>query len=342
MRQALFTGPGQLTIEEAPVPVPSGREVLVRVEACGVCGSDRAIFAGHHPLKPPVVLGHEYAGVVEAIGPEVRELRPGDRVTVDPNIMCGTCSFCRRGMVQLCVNITPLGISRPGGFAEFSLVPEANAYRIPDAMTFDQAALVEPLACCVRGIDQADVRLAATVVVLGAGPIGLLLAQLARLRGAGQVVSVEPSPERRALARRLAADVTIDGTDADAVRTAVLDLTGGLGADVVVEASGRSSVAELTLDLVQAGGTIVWFGACPEHDRVAVPPFRVNDREITIRGSNINPFTHQTALTLIERGRVLVDDLVSDHLSFEALPRALDPTQPAPEGKPVLLPGARS
>jgi threonine dehydrogenase-like Zn-dependent dehydrogenase len=342
MRQALFTGPGQLTIEEAPIPAPSGREVLVRVEACGVCGSDRAIFAGHHPLKPPVVLGHEYAGVVEATGPEVRQLRAGDRVVIDPNIMCGTCSFCRRGMVQLCVNITPLGISRPGGFAEYSLVPEPNAYLIPDTMSFDQAALVEPLACCVRGINQADVRLAATVVVLGAGPIGLMLAQLARLRGAGRVVCVEPSADRRALAQRLAADITLDGADPATVQGAVQDLTHGLGADVVIEASGRTSAAQLTLDLVQAGGTIVWFGACPEHDRVAVPPFRVNDREITVRGSNINPFTHQTALTLIERGRVLVDDLVSDHLSFEALQGALDPTQPAPRGKPVLLPGARS
>jgi L-iditol 2-dehydrogenase len=342
MREALFTRPGHVQIEDVPIPTPTGRDVLVRVEACGVCGSDRAIFAGHHPVTLPVVLGHEYAGVVVESGPGVTALRPGDRVVVDPNIMCGRCAFCRRGLVQLCQNITPLGIARPGGFAEFSLVPEANAYPIPDGMSWDEAALVEPLACCIRGIQQADVQLGDVVVVLGAGPIGLLLAQLARLRGAGSVACVEPAPDRRALAERLGVDATINGADPAEVRDAVLRLSGGLGADVVIEASGRTSVAQLSIDLVQPGGTVVWFGACPEDDQVAVAPFRMNDREITIRGSNINPFTHFTAITLIQRGRVRVAELVSDHIALDALHAAVDPEGPAFGGKVVVNPGVHA
>jgi L-iditol 2-dehydrogenase len=340
MQQALFTAPGQLELEEVTTPAPTGRQVLVQVMACGVCGSDRAIFAGHHPVTLPVVLGHEYAGIVVDRGSEVTTLEPGDRVVIDPNITCGYCAFCRRGMVQLCRNITPLGIALPGGFAEYSLVPEANAYRIPERMPFDDASLVEPLACCIRGIQQADVQLGDVVVVAGAGPIGLLLAQLARLRGASLVACIEPSPTRRALAERRAVDITVASTDPADVRDAVLDMTDGLGADVVIEASGRTSVAQLSLDLVQAGGTVVWFGACPEEDHVAVPPFRVNDREISIRGSNINPFTHQTAITLIERGRITVGDLVSDHIGLDGLMAAIDPAGPQFDGKVVVNPGA--
>ena len=319
MRQAVFSSPGQLRVVDGPTPLPTGRDVLIRVEACGVCGSDRAIFAGHHPVTTPVVLGHEYAGTVVDRGPDVSDLKIGERVTVDPNITCGRCAFCRRGLVNLCARMTPLGIVRPGGFAEYSLVPEANAYRIADTTTFDEATMVEPLACCVRGIIQADVRLGDVVAVLGAGPIGLLLVQLARLRGAGTIISMDPMVDRRALALQIGADVAVDGTDEPAVREAIATATGGLGADVVVEASGRTVAAQLALELVRAGGTVVWFGACPQDDRVSVRPFWVNDREITIRGSNVNPFTQQTAITLIERGRVRVEPLISDRIGLEAL-----------------------
>lgn len=339
MRQALFSGPGLLQIENVEVPEPTGRNVLVRVEACGVCGSDRAIFVGNPPVSTPIVLGHEYAGVVVARGPDVTTLQIGDRVVVDPNIVCGRCTFCRRGLVNLCSKITPLGIALPGGFAEYSLVPEANAYLVPDSVSFEEAALVEPLSCCVRGIQQAGVQLGDVVVVLGAGPIGLLLAQLGRLRGASTVIVIEPDLQRRALAARLGADIQIDGREPDALREAVLSATQGVGADVVIEASGRTSAAAGSLELVRRGGTIVWFGTCPEDDRVAVPPFWVNDREVSIRGANINPFTQQTALTLIERGRIRVAELVSDEIGLDGLRAAIDPAEPTLRGKILVKPG---
>ncbi len=337
MRQAVMLRPGELVVEDAPDPQPTGRDVLIHVEACGVCGSDRAIFAGTHPISTPVVLGHEFAGVVVDRGPEVGELQVGDRVAIDPNIPCGRCYYCRRGLIQLCPRLTPLGIVRPGGYATHALVPEANAYRLAAATSFDQAALVEPLACCIRGIQQAGVELGDVVLILGAGPIGLLLAQLARIRGAAQVLAVDPLVERRDLARQLGVGATLL-TDGEAVAEAVRTATDGRGADVVIEASGQTSAAEAALDLVRPGGTVVWFGACPQNERVSVRPFHVNDQEITIRGSNINPFTHQTALTLIERGRIAVEPLVSEHIRLEDLSDGLrGPARTS--GKQVVKPG---
>jgi 2-desacetyl-2-hydroxyethyl bacteriochlorophyllide A dehydrogenase len=322
MRQAIFNGPGELRIEEGESRPMSGSDVLVQVEACGVCGSDRAIFAGTHPASSPVVLGHEFAGTVVACGDAVAELTVGDRVTVDPNVVCGRCRLCRRGAINLCQHLTPLGIVLPGGFAEYAVVPASNAYRIGEAISFDEACLVEPLACCVRGINQADVQLGDVVVVLGAGPIGLLLAQLARLRGAAVVVSSDPIESRRGLATKLGVDIAVDAGE-EAVRSAMLAAGADVGADVAIESSGRLEVAELAVELVRPGGTVVWFGVCPEDERVGIAPFHINDREITIRGSNVNPFTHQTALTLIESRRVDVASLVSDRIGLAHLVDAL-------------------
>src|SRR5919204_4122758 len=172
MLQALATRPGELIIEQSSDPAPGPREVLVRVGACGICGTDRSIFRGDYPVEFPIVLGHEYAGTVAAVGSGVETLDVGDRVTVDPNVTCDTCSFCRRGLVHLCAHLSPLGVVRPGGFAECSVVPERNAYRIPEELSLVEAALIEPLACCVRGMELAGIERGATVAVLGAGPIG--------------------------------------------------------------------------------------------------------------------------------------------------------------------------
>ena len=318
MRLALFNGPGALAVEHGEIPTPGEREVLVRVAACGVCGSDRAIFAGNHPSAVPVVLGHEFSGTVVECGALVTGLETGARVTVDPNIVCGRCRYCRRGWINHCERLTALGIAIPGGYAEYSLVPDTNVYTIQDSTSFDAAAMVEPLACCVHGIEQASVRLGDVVVILGAGPIGLLLAQLARLRGAGSVVCVDPIGSRRELARTLGVDEATTA-DPEVVKEAVVSITDGMGADVVLESSGQTGAAQLAIDLVRSGGVVVWFGVCPQDEHLSVSPFHVNDRELTVRGSNINPFTHQTALTLIERGRVRVTELISDHIGLDEL-----------------------
>jgi 2-desacetyl-2-hydroxyethyl bacteriochlorophyllide A dehydrogenase len=340
MLQANVKRPGDLQIEQVPEPRPGPGEVLVSVASCGICGTDRSIFTGGYPVAFPIVLGHEFAGTVVAVGERVEQLGVGDRVAVDPNVTCDTCAFCRRGLVHLCARLSPLGVVRPGGFAEFAVVPERNAYRLPEQLSFERGALIEPLACCVRGIQLAGIEVGDTVAVLGAGPIGCMLLQLVRLEGAGRLIVSEPNPSRRELALRLGADVAVDA--GDAARAEVLEVTEGIGADVVIEASGRARTAAFALELVRRGGTVAWFGSCPESDRVEISPFWVNDNEITIRGSFNNPFTHAQALRLAATGRVKLDELVTDSVPLSKLEAALDLANFPNAGKIAVIPGERA
>lgn len=339
MRRGLFTGVGQLAIEDGPDPSPRPEEVVVRVEACGICGTDRSIFNGDYPIEFPITLGHEYAGTVVEVGSEVRTLRVGQPVAVDPNVVCGLCVFCRRGLTHLCANLTPLGIIRSGGYAEFSAVPEQNAYVIPESMSFEEGGLLEPLACSIRGIELADIQLGDIVVVLGGGPMGCLLIQLARLRGAASVIVSEPNEARQQLALRLGADLAT--APGDELRELVQQQSGGLGADVVFEAAGKTAAAETALSLVRRGGRVMWFGSCPQRERTSVSPFWVNDAEVTIRGSFNNPFTHATALALVASGRVNVAALVTDRVPLERLEVALDLAHYPASLKIAVMPGLR-
>jgi 2-desacetyl-2-hydroxyethyl bacteriochlorophyllide A dehydrogenase len=295
-------------------------EVVVQVATCGICGTDRAIFRGEAPADWPVVLGHEFSGVVVEVGSQVTGLGIGDRVAVDPNVVDGTCFFCRRGEVNLCAGLTPLGISRNGGFAEFAAVPATNAYRLPDTVSIDDGSLVEPLACCVRGIDQAGVGLGDLVTVLGAGPIGCLLIQLARIQGAGTILAVEPDATRHDHAIAAGADLTCAPEDAVAVLKELRDPA----PDVVIEASGRTQTAEWAIGLVRRGGTVVLFGVYPEQERLQLNPFRVNEDELRIVGSLNNPNTHQRAIDLLASGRVVLDGMITHRLGLEDLPVAMD------------------
>ncbi len=336
MLQARALKVGELVVEEVPEPQYGPRDVLLAVDSCGICGTDRYIFTGDYPVRFPIVLGHEFAGTVVAIGSEVETLAVGDRVTVDPNVFCGTCAFCRRGLVNLCTRLDPLGITQSGGYAQYTAVPERNAYLLTDTVSFHSAALIEPLSCCVRGMEVAGIQRGDTVVVLGAGPMGCMLTQLIRLEGASRIIVSEPNAARRALALSLGADLAVDS--GEPVREQVTEATDGLGADVVFEAAGRAITAELALDLVRRGGTVVWFGSCPEADRLSISPFWVNDNEITIRGSFNNPNTHSTALNLVARGRVDLDALVTDVTSLTGLERALDLANFPHAGKIIVEP----
>lgn len=339
MRRGLFAGIGQLEIAVGPDPSPLPGEVVIKVEACGICGTDRGIFTGAYPIEFPITLGHEYAGTVVEVGPQVRTLRVGQRVAVDPNVVCGVCAFCRRGKAHLCADLTPLGITRSGGYAEFSAVPEQNAYVIPGSMSFEEGGLLEPLACSIHGIELADIALGDVVVVLGGGPMGCLLIQLARLRGATSVIVAEPNEARRGLTLRLGADdAAVPG---DELRALVEERTGGRGADVVFEAAGKTAAANAALGLLRRGGTVMWFGSCPQGEHTTVSPFWVNDAEVTVRGSFNNPFTHAAAVALVASGRVDVATLVTDRVPLERLGAALDLANYPESMKIAVMPGLR-
>ena len=340
MKRALITGVNQLEIGQGKDPVPQPNEVIVQVVGCGICATDRHIFAGVYPMDFPITLGHEYSGTVVEIGSEVKTLAVGDRVAVDPNVVCGVCSFCRRGLVHLCAGLTPLGITRSGGYAEFSAVPEQNAYRMPESMSFEAGGMLEPLSCSIRGIQLADIELGDTSVVLGGGPMGACLIQLLKLKGSSKIIVVEPNPVRRALALSLGADIA--EAPSENLSEIIKDHTGGLGADVVFEATGNSAVAQTALTLVQRGGTVMWFGCCSKFDSIPISPFWVNDAEITIRGSFNNPFTHSIALNLVASGRVNVDAMVTDRIPLDRLLEAMDHRNFQESMKVMIMPGLSS
>jgi 2-desacetyl-2-hydroxyethyl bacteriochlorophyllide A dehydrogenase len=331
---AIFDGPGTIRLSDRADLTPAVGEVVVEVAACGICGTDRSIFRGDYEVEPPVVLGHEYAGTVIEVGANVDTLVVGQRVCIDPNITCGNCVYCRRGLTHLCSDLRPLGIVRDGGFARYSHVPARYAYLLPDDVSFEEGALVEPVACCLRGIQQAEIVVGDSVAVLGAGPIGSILLQLALGAGAARVAVVEPDSARRSHATNLGADITCPPALAG---EAIFEWSGGLGADIAIEASGRTAGAELALQLVRRGGRIVWFGVYPQVERLDISPYLVNENELTVRGSLNNPFTHHAALAVVGARSIQLNELVSDRIGLGDLSQALR-SQDGYAGKVIVNP----
>lgn len=300
-------------------------QVLIKNMACGVCGTDVHIYHGEKgsaDVMPPVVLGHEYAGIVQAVGDGVTGLKPGDHVAMDPNMYCGLCRPCRMGRKQNCENLFALGVNVNGGFAEYSLCPEAQCYRIREDVPFDVAAMAEPLACVVHGIDQADIRPGQTVLVIGGGTIGLLMVQMAKLSGAAQVLLSEPVEMRREIGLRLGADFAIDPIH-ESVPEKIAELTGLHGADVIIECVGRPFAVTQALDAAGPGCRILLFSVPGVDSKVELPLFDIYKKELTILGSMINPDTHQRAVNLINSGALRIQELITHRFGLEQLEQAI-------------------
>ena len=301
----------RMEVVNVPKPEPGRHDLLVRVGSAGICGTDPHILHGMYPATFPVIPGHEYAGEVVAVGSDVEDFAPGDRVAVDPNILCGYCSFCRAGKVHLCKNLVALGVNIPGGFAEFSLVPVAQAYRLPTSFSLAHAALAEPVACCLRGVDLAGIRSGDRVVIFGFGPMGAIILQLALMQGASAVIVIEPQAGRRVRAEALGAHWVIDPAHesaVDAIRAQYPD-----GVEVVFDCSGNVDAVRQSLQLVMRGGTVMLYGVCDKSKNLEINPFWVNDNEITIRGSYNNPNTMARAVDLLVSGRLDAEAVVTHH-----------------------------
>ena len=335
MRAAVLNAPRRLDVETVADPAPASDEVVVHVAACGVCGTDRAIYRDEYPVQHPLIMGHEYAGTVVSLGAHAQGFAVGDRVVIDPNVVDDDCYFCRHGVDHLCSGLSPLGVVRPGGFAEFSAVPERYAYPLPASLSFEVGSQIEPVACCVHGIDRAQIAAGDIVLVLGSGPIGCILIQLTRLQGAARIIAADPNPARRALAEGAGADIVCAP---DGVAAALAALRAGTGADVVIEASGSTSAAEAALESVRRGGRVLLFAVYPQAARLSVSPFRINEDELSIVGTLNNPHTHQRAIDLLESGRLDVGPLITDVLSLDELERAMDITNFPQAGKLIVQP----
>lgn len=305
MNAALLDTDHRLRVIEAPLRPLEAGECLVRVDACGVCGTDVHILEGTARSSPPVVLGHEYGGTIEDVAKGSAERLIGAMVAVDPNISCGRCFYCRRGLVHLCEGLRALGVDLDGGMAEFSIVPELQVHALPAGFPEAARAFIEPVSCAIHGIDRSGIRLGDTVVILGAGTIGLIMMQLARAAGAARVLIVEPVEAKRTLAAFLGATTALDPATSDP-RTCTFDLT-GVGADVVIECVGKTETAQLALALVRRGGTVEFFGLSPVGAAIAVEPNAVYAKELTIVGSYVNPHTFHRSIAVLAGGTVRVD-----------------------------------
>ncbi|TIU97746.1 MAG: iditol 2-dehydrogenase [Mesorhizobium sp.] len=340
MRAVRLEAIGGIALREVDKPAPGPEDVLVRIEACGVCGTDRHLFHGEFPCTPPVTLGHEFCGIVEAVGDAVSGIAVGDRVTGDPNIACGRCSQCRAGRVNLCSNLRAIGIHRDGGFADCVVMPQGQAFLLPGNLKPTHGAFCEPLACCLHGIDLAGIRPGGSVVVLGGGVIGLLTVQLAKLAGAATIILSTRQASRRALAEELGATATVDPSAVDPIE-AIAGKAGLVpgGVDVVLECAGVRDTVEQSMRIAKAGGTVVIVGVMPQGQKVAFEPFDVLFRELKVLGSFINPFTHRRAADLIASGAMEIDKLISRQVPLEEAPQVISNPAAPGEVKVLVVPG---
>lgn len=339
MKAVIVSDACELELIDRPMPEVGEYDALIRVHACGICGTDVHIVHGGFDYVPGVVLGHELSGEVVEIGSKATNVKVGDRVTIDPNVPDFTCRFCRRGEINHCEGRYAVGVHVDGGYAEYCKAPAAQAYKVPDSVSLDEAAMAEPLACCVRGIDRAGIRPGDTVTILGSGSIGLMLLQLARASGASTIIVSEPDEKKRLLAARLGADVQLDPKTQD-VACEVEELT-GVGADVVIESAGRIETAELAVRLARPGGTILQFGVVPPDQYARIAPNEIFRKELTIRGSFINPFTHARAIDFLASKQVEVMPLITHRFSLEDAEKALETAQSKDAVKVLIVPRMR-
>lgn len=296
-------------------------EVLVRSKTCGICGTDVHIYKGEPgsaDAVPPVVLGHEFAGVVEKVGVKVTKVKAGDHVTLDPNIYCGTCMPCRMGHKQNCEHLFALGVNTNGGFAEYAVCPQSQCFRVDKDVDFDVAAMAEPLACVIHGIDLAGIKPGQNVCVIGGGTIGLLMVQMARLSGAGSVILSEPVEIRRQIGLEVGADAAIDPIHED-LQGRIKEILGEGIVDVVIECAGNPITAKQALEVAGLGATILFFSVPGVGSTVQLPLFDVFKKELKIVGSIINPDTHQRAVNLINAGRLEIKKLITHSYDLEHL-----------------------
>lgn len=339
MKASYFLGKGSFEVRQAPELHPGPGEVVIKNMVCGVCGTDVHIFHGEPgsaDVNPPVVLGHEYSGEVVEVGEGVTALKPGDHVTVDPNIYCGECVYCRNGKKQLCETMQAVGVTRDGGFGEYSLVPAAQAFKLGDSVPYEAGAMAEPVACCLHGIDLAGIKAGDRVCIVGGGAIGLIMLQLAKLSGASSLVLSEPNEKRRQVALSLGADAAIDPTAPDA--RSAYEAALGDGADVVIECVGNNAAVKSAFQLAKKGATIVLFSVPKVDATFDLPLFDVYKKELTIRGSFVNPDTHERAVRLINSGKLDFTSIITHRFNLDQLPEAIAMQMSSESIKVVVCP----
>ncbi len=319
MRALIYEGPWQMPLQDMPMPEPAANEVVVNVRATGVCGSDVHGFTGSTGRrKLGVVMGHEFSGVIHSLGQQVSGFAIGERVVVQPLHRCGHCAMCRAGRSNICQNRTLIGMDTHGGYADAVRVPQDQLYRLPDDLSFEQGAWTEPLSVALHAVSITPINLLDTVVVVGAGPIGLLTLQAARLKGAGTIIVTDRSAHRLELARQLGADIVVNVADQDPI-SITQQATDGMGAHVTFEAVGITPTVQQALEVTRIGGNVTWIGNSQRE--VTLNMQQVVTREITIRGTYGFDQEFTQAIELLRTKRIDVAPLTEQVAPLEAGPQ---------------------
>ncbi|MBZ5513830.1 MAG: galactitol-1-phosphate 5-dehydrogenase [Acidobacteriia bacterium] len=313
MKALVLEAYNRLECRDVAEPAIGPNELLVNVKACGICGSDVHGLDGSTGRRiPPVIMGHEAAGVVAEVGSQARGWQPGERVTFDSNIYCGVCRYCRKGKINLCDNRRVLGVScgefrQDGAFAEYVAVPQQCVYRLPDALSFERAALVEPVSIALHAVGRPTIKLNDRVVVVGAGMIGLLLVQALRAAGCGHIIVIDLLPNRLDLACQLGANAGLRADAPDVLNQVQERLDGG--AELVFEAVGTPPAVQIAFECLRKGGALTLIGNVSP--TAVLPLQRVVTRELTLYGSCQSTGEYPACLDLMARGAINVDSLIS-------------------------------
>lgn len=314
MRALVLSAYKHLEMDDLPVPLPGEDELLIRIKACGICGSDVHGYDGSTGRRiPPIVMGHEAAGVVEAVGSAVSNFRAGDRVTFDSTVYCGKCFFCQRGQVNLCDQREVIGVSTPGfrrmgAFAELVTVPARIAYSLPDNMPFSHAAMIEAVSVAVHATSLTPIALEDSTVVVGAGMIGLLALQAVRAAGAGRVIVIDVDDTRLEMARSLGATHTLNSRSSQVIPQ-ILEITSGRGADAALECVGITEAVRTALDSVRKGGAVTLVGNVAP--KIELDLQSAVTRQIRLQGSCASCGEYPACISLISRGAIRVAPLIS-------------------------------
>ena len=316
MKAVVLSAVNALAIAEVEKPKPGVKECLVKVLACGICGTDRHIYHGEYPSAKPVILGHEFGGVIEEAGSNSK-FKVGQVVSVDPNIVCGTCPDCVAERTAFCPDLTALGVNINGGLAEYVLTPDSQIYPVKADLNPLHLAFIEPLACSIRGLDLANLKGGEKVAVLGGGVIGLLVVQLAKLAGASEIVLITRQKFRRDVALKIGATRVIDPNSED-VNTAVTNM------DVVFECAGAVETFKQAQNISRRGGSVIVLGLTASDVTLKVNPFNIVVNELRIQGSFLNPLTQGRAAELVESGKLNLDILISKVVDLAGVQAILD------------------
>lgn len=325
MKAVVYDAPQQYAVREVPTPDAGPGEVLIKVDQVGMCGTDVHIHNGEFGAVFPLTPGHEVVGTVEALGEGVDRFTIGEQVTVNPNVYCGKCDYCLAGRLINCSDLKGMGSNFPGFFAEYASVRHDLVFSV-HGIDPGTAVFTEPAGCAMHGLESLQMRPGGTALVLGAGPTGLLLAQLIKSGGAASVTVAAPTQFKLDTAAALGVDQTIliDRSDMEANREALLQASGRGGFDYVVEATGSTSIGGICVPLTRNGGTVLVYGVAGTDETVSFHPFDVFRREITIRGSFAEISSFGAAIRALRSGRAKTDGIVTHRFSLDDYDKALD------------------